>query len=187
MRTVSPILIGLSLLVLSCHAQQSTTTSSTPENPPQAIFFGTLGGSVAMGLSAVGAAMGIAKAGVAATHLGLCEPSRMLRGMLPVVMSELLSIYGLIVGVVISLNVASKNEKYTLAAGFFHLGAGLCVGGCGLGAGFTIGTVGSACCRTYQRTPHIFTAMVLMLVFAEAIGLYGLIGALCLHGKATGA
>eukprot|EP00760_Papus_ankaliazontas_P002923 PhM_4_TR11330/c2_g1_i2/m.103930/K02155/ATPeV0C, ATP6L; V-type H+-transporting ATPase 16kDa proteolipid subunit len=153
-------------------------------NPPQAILFGALGGSIAMAMSAVGSAIGISKAGVAATHLGLVEPSRMLRGMLPVVMSELLSIYGLIVGVVISLTVASAGESYTITAGYMHLASGCCVGFSGLSAGYAIGTIGDACCRTFQRTSLIFTAMVLMLVFAEAIGLYGLIGALVIHGHA---
>nr|CAD7460805.1 unnamed protein product [Timema tahoe] len=59
--------------------------------------------------------------------------------------------------------------------GFLHLGAGLAVGFCGLAAGFAIGIVGDAGVRGTAQQPRLFVGMILILIFAEVLGLYGLI------------
>jgi V-type H+-transporting ATPase proteolipid subunit len=67
--------------------------------------------------------------------------------------------------------------------GSLQLGAGLCVGLCGLAAGFAIGIVGDAGVRATAQQPRLFVAMVLILIFAEVLGLYGLIVAVMLDNK----
>lgn len=78
----------------------------------------------------------------------------------------------------------SPDEPYSLYAGFIHLSAGLCCGLTGLAAGHAIGLIGDACARAYMQQSRVFVAMVLMLIFAEVIGLYGLIVALILNTRA---
>lgn len=54
-------------------------------------------------------------------------------------------------------------------------------------AGLAIGVVGDACVRAYGKQDRVFVAMVLILIFAEALGLFSLIVGLLLHntgGKA---
>lgn len=63
---------------------------------------------------------------------------------------------------------------------FCHLGAGLSVGLSGLAAGFAIGIVGDAGVRGTAQQPRLFVGMILILIFAEVLGLYGLIVALIL-------
>jgi V-type H+-transporting ATPase proteolipid subunit len=63
---------------------------------------------------------------------------------------------------------------------FTHLGAGLSVGLSGLAAGFAIGIVGDAGVRGTAQQPRLFVGMILILIFAEVLGLYGLIVALIL-------
>lgn len=70
-------------------------------------------------------------------------------------------------------------------SGFIHLAAGLSCGLTGLAAGHAIGVIGDACARAYLQQSRVFVAMVLMLIFGEVIGLYGLIVALILNTKAT--
>jgi len=67
--------------------------------------------------------------------------------------------------------------------GFLHLGAGLSVGLSGLAAGFAIGVVGDAGVRGTAQQPRLFVGMILILIFAEVLGLYGLIVALILTTK----
>lgn len=45
----------------------------------------------------------------------------------------------------------------------------------GLAAGFSIGVVGDAGVRASAQQPRLFVGMILILIFAEVLGLYGLI------------
>jgi V-type H+-transporting ATPase 16kDa proteolipid subunit len=60
--------------------------------------------------------------------------------------------------------------------------AGCAVGGSGLAAGLAIGMVGDAGSRCTAQQPKLFVGMILILIFAEALGLYGLIVALVMSG-----
>lgn len=60
------------------------------------------------------------------------------------------------------------------------------VGLAGLAAGFAIGIVGDAGVRGTAQQPKLFVGMILILIFAEVLGLYGLIVALLLNTKAGG-
>merc|ERR1712216_557351 len=61
--------------------------------------------------------------------------------------------------------------------------AGLCCGMAGLSAGIAIGIVGDAGVRANARQPKLFVGVILILIFAEALGLYGLIVALILSSN----
>ncbi|KAG8214905.1 V-type proton ATPase 16 kDa proteolipid subunit [Butyriboletus roseoflavus] len=75
-------------------------------------------------------------------------------------------------------------SSVSLAASFIDLGAGLSVGLAGLAAGFAIGIVGDAGVRGTAQQPRLYVGMVLILIFAEVLGLYGLIVALIMHTRA---
>ncbi|KAK1860777.1 hypothetical protein I4F81_003364 [Pyropia yezoensis] len=93
------------------------------------------------------------------------------------------SIYGLIVAVIVSGQVVEENYPYFL--GFAHLASGLSNGLSGLAAGICIGIVGDAGVRATGQNPKLYVIMILILIFAEALALYGLIVALILSGKTT--
>jgi V-type H+-transporting ATPase proteolipid subunit len=71
----------------------------------------------------------------------------------------------------------------TDAQGFAYLASGLCCGLSGLGAGMAIGIVGDAGVRAVGQQPRLYVGVILILIFAEALGLYGLIIALILSQK----
>jgi V-type H+-transporting ATPase proteolipid subunit len=150
--------------------------------PPYAPFFGFAGVASSMILSTVGAAFGTSKAGIGIAGLGGFRPELIMKSLIPVVMSGIIAVYGLVVSVLISGNV--KPKEYSLAAGFIHLGAGLACGITGIAAGYAIGIVGDSCVRAYVHESRVFVAMVLILIFAEVLGLYGLIVALIMNTKA---
>jgi F0F1-type ATP synthase membrane subunit c/vacuolar-type H+-ATPase subunit K len=75
------------------------------------------------------------------------------------------------------------NPQYTLFAAFGHLGSGLTGGLSGLAAGMAIGIVGDAGVRATAQQPKLFVGMILILIFAEALGLYGLIVALIMSSS----
>lgn len=59
-----------------------------------------------------------------------------------------------------------------------HLACGLSVGLTGLAAGYAIGIVGDMGVRSYMLQSRIFVGMVLILIFGEVLGLYGLVNAI---------
>ena len=92
-------------------------------------------------------------------------------------MAGILGIYGIIVAVVISNSI---KDKHSPADGYKFFGAGLTCGLSSLAAGLAIGVAGDAGVRAYAQTDGIFVGMILIMIFAEAIGLYGLIIAIIL-------
>ncbi|CAG8619796.1 6090_t:CDS:2 [Ambispora gerdemannii] len=159
--------------------------------PLYAPFFGFAGVASAMVLSSIGAAYGTAKAGIGIAGMGTFKPELIMKAgaisqkisLIPVVMAGIIAVYGLVISVLIAAALA-PNSSYSLFAGFIHLGAGLAVGLSGMAAGYTIGIVGDACVRGYAQQSRLFVTMVLILIFAEVLGLYGLIVALILNTKA---
>lgn len=99
------------------------------------------------------------------------------------------------------LGLLTDANFHTSYSGFIHLAAGTACGMTGMAAGHAIGIIGDAvrppnfdqpvhqrgpshvcryvqCARAFVFQQRIFVSMVLMLIFAEVIGLYGLIVAL---------
>ncbi|GJE97172.1 V-type ATPase [Phanerochaete sordida] len=150
--------------------------------PPYAPFFGFAGVAASMIFSTVGAAFGTSKAGIGIAGLGTFKPELIMKSLIPVVMSGIIAVYGLVVSVLIAGGL--KPTDYSLYNGFIHLGAGLACGFTGLSAGYAIGYVGDSCVRAYVYESRVFVSMVLILIFGEVLGLYGLIVALIMNSKA---
>lgn len=150
--------------------------------PVYSPFFGVMGASAAMVFSALGAAYGTAKSGTGIAAMSVMRPELIMKSIIPVIMAGIIAIYGLVVAVLIA-NDLKEPPGYTLFKGFLHLGAGLSVGLSGLAAGFAIGIVGDAGVRGTAQQPRLFVGMILILIFAEVLGLYGLIVALILSVK----
>merc|ERR1712000_68731 len=123
------------------------------------------------------------------------KPKLVMRNIIPVIMAGIIGIYGLIVSVIIGSSISGKKpmwnkgagkgyNQYTAFGGFAHLGAGLVVGISGLAAGMAIGIVGDAGTRAIGQQPSLFVPNLLILIFAEALALYGLIVALIMQGYA---
>ncbi|XP_051877160.1 ATPase H+ transporting V0 subunit cb, partial [Pristis pectinata] len=161
-------------------ASKPPTRCPLPKPPEYSPFFGVIGASAAMVFSALGAAYGTAKSGTGIAAMSVMRPELIMKSIIPVIMAGIIAIYGLVVAVLIA---NSLTEKITLFKSFLQLGAGLSVGLSGLAAGFAIGIVGDAGVRGTAQQPRLFVGMILILIFAEVLGLYGLIVALILSTK----
>ncbi|KAL1918102.1 uncharacterized protein VTP21DRAFT_3368 [Calcarisporiella thermophila] len=149
--------------------------------PVYSPFFGAMGCVSAIVFTCFGAAYGTAKSGVGLSAMGVLRPDLLTKCIVPVVMAGIIGIYGVVVSVMLS---NSLKAKMSLFAGFIQLGAGLSVGLAGLSAGIAVGIVGDAGVRATAQQPKMFVGMVLILIFAEVLGLYGLIVALILNTRA---
>lgn len=153
--------------------------------PSYAPLFGVIGAAAAIVFSSLGAAYGTARSGVGIATMGVMKPDLIMKSIIPVIMAGIVAIYGLVVSVLISQGL--KPGDYPVFSGYIHMGAGLSVGLSGLAAGFAIGIVGDAGVRGTAQQPRLFVGMILILIFAEVLGLYGLIVALILNTKTSGA
>jgi len=152
--------------------------ASAPDEPTYVAFFGVMGATSAMVFSALGAAYGTAKSGTGIAAMSVMRPQLIMKSIIPVVMAGIIAIYGLVVAVLITNGLHPTG--YKLYKSFLDLGAGLSVGLSGLAAGFAIGIVGDSGVRGTAQQPELFVGMILILIFAEVLGLYGLIVALML-------
>jgi V-type H+-transporting ATPase 16kDa proteolipid subunit len=100
-------------------------------------------------------------------------------------MSGIIAVYALVIAVLITSDM-SPDQTYPLFKGFMHMASGMSVGLAGLAAGYAIGIVGDMGVRSYLQQSRIFVGMVLILIFGEVLGLYGLIVGLILHSKSSG-
>ncbi|KIY63784.1 V-type ATPase [Cylindrobasidium torrendii FP15055 ss-10] len=148
--------------------------------PVYAPFFSAMGCASAIIFTSMGASYGTAKAGVGIAAMSVLRPDMMMQSTLPVIMAGIISIYGLVVSIMIANGVT---QLIPLSQGFMQLGAGLAVGLSGLAAGFAIGIVGDAGVRGTAQQPRLYVGMILILILAEVLGLYGLIVALIMNSS----
>ncbi|TVU36957.1 hypothetical protein EJB05_18916 [Eragrostis curvula] len=138
-------------------------------------FFGFFGAAAALVFSCMGAAYGTSRSGVGVAQMGVMRPELVMKSIVPVVMAGVIGIYGLIMAVIITTGINPKANPYYLFDGAAHLTAGLSCGISGLAAGMAIGIVGDAGVRANAQQPKLFVKVIIILIFAEALALYGLI------------
>ena len=142
-------------------------------------IYGFLGVASAISFANLGAAYGTAKAGVGICTMGVLKPEKIIKAIIPVIMAGILGIYVVIVAVILVQKV-NDHDGYNYVSGFSHLASGLCCGISSWAAGIAIGIAGDAGARALGQQDKVFVGMMLILIFAEALGLYGLIVSLVL-------
>ena len=139
-----------------------------------------MGVASALCMCNIGAAYGTAKSGVGLASLGVIDHTKQFKALIPVIMAGILGIYGIIVAVL--LNGSIKGPCIEGKEAFKLLGAGMTCGLSSLASGFAIGTCGDAGVRAYSQSNNgVYVGLILIMIFAEAIGLYGLIVAIILQ------
>lgn len=145
--------------------------------PVYAPFFSCMGIAAAIIFTSLGAAYGTAKSALGICAVGVSRPDIVLKSIIPVVMAGIIGIYGLVCSFVISGGIGPNMPLFTSLR---HLAGGLSVGLAGLAGGFAIGVVGDVGVRGSLQQPRLFTGMVMILIFAEVLALYGFIVSLSL-------
>ncbi|EDX10082.1 GD14308 [Drosophila simulans] len=162
-------------------------TAALSEEPTYAYFLGCTGAAVAIIFTTLGASYGTAVSGVGIAKMAVNRPDMIMKAIIPVVMAGIIAIYGLVVSVLIARLIVDEPDRLATnirwKTRYVHLGAGLSVGLPGLTAGVAIGIAGDAGVRGTAEQPRLFVGMVLILIFAEVLALYGLIVAIYLYTK----
>ena len=148
-------------------------------DPVAYTFFGWQGVAAALVLANFGAAYGTAKSGIGIGSMSVTRPNLVYKSLISVVMAGILGIYGLIISVILSGKVVMAST-YGPYQGFRTMVSGLCCGLSALASGYAIGVVGEMAVRTNAINEEFYVGMILILIFAEATGLLGLIIAIIL-------
>jgi V-type H+-transporting ATPase proteolipid subunit len=140
-------------------------------------LFGALGAASAIIFTSVGAAIGSAKTGSAIASIAPKRMDLVFKSMIPVVMSGVLPIYGIMMAVVIVNNLSPTMLLYR---SLLSLSGGLAVGLTAIASGVAIGVVADSGIKAAAEQSKSFCSMVLTLIFCEALGLYGFVVGLLL-------
>ena len=148
-------------------------------DPVAYTFFGWQGIAWALVAANVGAAYGTAKSGIGIGSMSVTRPNLVYKSLISVVMAGILGIYGLIVAVILSGKVVASST-YGPYQGFRTLASGMACGLSALASGYAIGAAGEQSVRANAVNEDFYVGMILILIFGEAIGLFGLIVAIIL-------
>ena len=138
-------------------------------------WFGWGGAALCMTLSNLGTAYGTAKSGMGIASMAVTRPDLAFKAIVPIIMAGILSIYGLILAVLITQNVKYDDTSKSHGLFFLQMNAGIVCGLSNAVAGYAIGLSGETGVRSYAINENIFVGLILILIFAEVLGLYGLI------------
>jgi V-type H+-transporting ATPase 16kDa proteolipid subunit len=155
----------------------ATSVLCTGYDPVSYSFFGWMGVAAAVVLANFGSAYGTAKSGIGIGPMAVTRPTLVYKALIPVVMAGILGIYGLIVAVIMITRIKMSGE-FGHYQGYKLLAGGLCCGFSCLASGYAIGIVGEVGVRSYAINEDFYVGLILILIFGEAIGLFGLIVAI---------
>jgi F0F1-type ATP synthase membrane subunit c/vacuolar-type H+-ATPase subunit K len=137
-----------------------------------------MGAAVGVGLAAIGAGYGIARAGSALIKTVADSPGAFSKGLVAVVLAEALAIYGLLIAFMVIMRVGL--ESNVMADAVLSLSAGLGIGLAAIGGGIGIALGGEALSSSLGDAPETFSKSLVAVVLAEALAIYGLLAAFML-------
>ncbi|KAF6003292.1 ATPase, H transporting, lysosomal 21kDa, V0 subunit b [Cyanidiococcus yangmingshanensis] len=152
-------------------------------------WFAYVGVAFAIGLSVLGAAWGIFVTGSSLVGASIHAPRITSKNLVSVIFCEAVAIYGIIVAIVMATRIGysahAETDTVTKYGGYALFAAGLVVGLSNLFCGLSIGVTGSSCALADAQDATLFVKLLIVEIFASALGLFGVIAGIIISSKAS--
>eukprot|EP00762_Andalucia_godoyi_P005171 ANDGO_03919.mRNA.1 V-type proton ATPase subunit c''2 len=157
-------------------------------------LFAAFGESLAIGLSVAGAAWGIFVTGSSLMGAAIKVPRIRSKNLISIIFCEAVAIYGIIMAIILQGKVDWSNTKNTSDANYLAnvqyaayvvFAAGITVGFGNIACGVAVGVVGSSCALSDAQNGSLFVKILIIEIFASALGIFAVIVAIIMSQKAS--
>lgn len=160
--------------------------------------WGGIGIGLAIAMSIFGAAWGILTTGSAISGATIRSPEIRSKNLISIIFCEAVAIYGVILAIIMTGKMEANNKAvivtdagtytylYRAAAGGYTLfAAGLAVGLGNMACGMSVGIVGSSCAIADANNSSLFVKVLVVEIFASALGIFAVIVGILMAQKAV--
>uniref|UniRef100_A0A7S1FY18 V-ATPase proteolipid subunit C-like domain-containing protein n=2 Tax=Corethron hystrix TaxID=216773 RepID=A0A7S1FY18_9STRA len=145
--------------------------------------YANFGIAFGLGFSVVGAAWGIWLTGSSLVGAAVKAPRIRSKNLISVIFCEATAIYGVIMAIILSNKIKTPEDAMGedwdwngfYYAGYGMFSAGLSVGLTNIASGISVGIAGSACAIGDAQDASLFVKVLIVEIFASALGIFGII------------
>eukprot|EP00640_Fibrocapsa_japonica_P006716 CAMPEP_0113938180 /NCGR_PEP_ID=MMETSP1339-20121228/4588_1 /TAXON_ID=94617 /ORGANISM="Fibrocapsa japonica" /LENGTH=171 /DNA_ID=CAMNT_0000941169 /DNA_START=163 /DNA_END=678 /DNA_ORIENTATION=+ /assembly_acc=CAM_ASM_000762 len=142
--------------------------------------------AIGLGFSVAGAAWGIWLTGSSLVGAAIKAPRIRSKNLISVIFCEATAIYGVILAIILLNKVVEPEDKSGTFpenwdwntfyfAGYAVFTSGLSVGLTNIASGVSVGIAGSSCALGDAQDPGLFVKILIVEIFASALGIFGII------------